>query len=113
VVGDPTAVPPPVTWEEPREHEIAMQTTEVTAEIEPGATFDSMTFAGRIPGPMVRVRRGDRIRFKLTNPADSGLPHNMDFHAVYGPGGGAEHTTITPGQTAEIELRAMYPGRHI
>jgi nitrite reductase (NO-forming) len=113
IAADPTDVPPPVDWDEPREHEISMETVEATAEITPGTTFDYMTFDGQVPGPMVRVRRGDRIRFQLTNPEDSNQPHNMDFHAAYGPGGGAEDTTITPGETAEIEFKAMYPGVHI
>ncbi|PSP41167.1 hypothetical protein BRC63_04615 [Halobacteriales archaeon QH_10_70_21] len=37
------------------------------------------------------------------------MPHNIDVHAVYGPGGGAEDTTVTPGETATIRFRAMYP----
>jgi len=74
VAADPTDVPDPVDWNEPREHDVSMETVEVTAEIEPGTTFDYMTFDGRIPGPMVRVRRGDRIRFQLTNPEDSDHP---------------------------------------
>lgn len=113
VAADPTDVPPPVDWDQPREHEISMETPEVTAEIEPDATFDYMTFDGRVPGPMIRVRHEDRIRFQLTNPDGSNLPHNIDFHAVYGPGGGADDTTIMPGESAEIEFTAMYPGVHI
>lgn len=113
IAADPTNVPPPVDWDSPREHEISMETPELTAEIAPDTTFTYMTFDGQIPGPMIRVRHEDRIRFRLTNPEDSNHPHNIDFHAVYGPGGGAEHTTVTPGETAEIEFRAMYPGIHI
>lgn len=113
IAADPTDVPPPVTWDEPREHEIAMETVELTAEVDSGKVFEYMTFDGQVPGPMVRVRRGDRIQFQLSNPDASEYPHNMDFHAVYGPGGGAEATTITPGQSAEIEFTAMYPGVHI
>jgi len=113
VAADPTDVPDSVDWSEPRRHEISMETKELTAEIAPGVTFDYMTFDGQVPGPMVRVREGDRIHMELTNPEDSNLPHNIDFHAAYGPGGGAEDTTITPGETAEIEFTAMYPGVHI
>lgn len=87
-----------------------METPEVRAKIKPNTTFDYMTFDGRVPGPMVRVRHGDTIRFNLTNPEESTLPHNIDFHAVYGPGGGADDTTIRPGESAQIEFKAMYPG---
>ncbi len=110
IAADPTDVPPPVDRDEPRTHKIAFETTEVTAEAEPGITFDYMTFDDQVPGPMVRVRRGDTVNFTLTNPGENGMPHNIDFHAVYGPGGGADDTTIQPGETATIQYRATYPG---
>lgn len=113
IAADPTNVPDPVDWNEPQHHEIEMATTEETAEIEPGVTFDYMTFEGQVPGPMVRVREGDTIEFTLTNEAESDMPHNIDFHATYGPGGGADDTTINPGETATIQFKAMYPGVHI
>jgi len=113
VAADPEELPDPVDWDEPQRHEVELTTTEVTAEIEPGVTFDYMTFGGRIPGPMVRVRQGDTVHLTLENPEENSMPHNIDFHAVYGPGGGANHTTIGPGETAEIEFTAMYPGVHV
>jgi len=113
VAADPTELPDPVDWDEPREHDVTLRTEEVTAEIEPGVTFDYMTFEGRVPGPMIRVREGDTVNLTLESPEDSELPHNIDFHACYGPGGGAADTTIGPGESAEISFQARYPGVHI
>ncbi len=113
VAADPTGIPPPVDWDEPRHHEIELFTTERIAEVEPGVTFQYMTFNDQIPGPMIRVRRGDTVHFTLENPEDQGMLHNIDFHAVYGPGGAAVHTNVLPGETAEVEFKAMYPGVHI
>ena len=110
IAADPRELPDPVDWSSPRRHEIELTTTEETAEIEPGVTFDYMTFDGRIPGPMVRVRRGDTVNLTLTNEEGNAMPHNIDFHAVYGPGGGADDTTVSPGESATIEFTAMYPG---
>lgn len=62
------------------------------------------------PGPVIRARVGDLVRFTLTNPAGNTNPHNVDFHAVTGPGGGAEGTTVAPGETRTIEARLLYPG---
>lgn len=62
------------------------------------------------PGPMIRARVGDVLRFTITNPATNTHPHNVDFHAVTGQGGGAEATTVAPGETRTIEARALYPG---
>lgn len=113
IAADPTNVPAPIERDSPRHHELSMTTTEVTAEIEPGVTFDYMTFEEQIPGPMVRARVGDTIEFTLTNASESAMPHNVDFHATYGPGGGAEDTTVAPGESATIEFKVMYPGVHI
>jgi nitrite reductase (NO-forming) len=110
IAADPRELPDPIDRNEPKRHEIEIATTEETAEIEPGVTFDYMTFGGRVPGPMVRVRRGDRVNLTLTNDSSNTMPHNIDFHAVYGPGGGANDTTIAPGESATIEFTAMYPG---
>jgi nitrite reductase (NO-forming) len=82
-------------------------------EIEPGVTFNFMTYNGQIPGPMVRVRQGDTVNLTFKNPAENRRPHNVDFHAVYGPGGGAVDTLSPPGETAQISFRAMYPGAFI
>ena len=62
------------------------------------------------PGPIIRARVGDVLRFTLTNLATNTMPHNVDFHAVTGQGGGAADTTVAPGETATIEARLLYPG---
>lgn len=112
IAADPTAVPPPVDWDQPREHTITLTTKELTAEIEPGVTFHYMTYDGQIPGPMLRVRVGDTINLTFEVPANQNHDvHNVDFHAVYGPGGGAVATTIAPGdEPARLRFKAAYPG---
>ncbi|WP_226006445.1 copper-containing nitrite reductase [Natrinema salinisoli] len=112
IARDPTDVPAPVDWDEPREHDITIETVRQTAEIEPGVTFEYMTFEGQVPGPMVRVRRGDRVNLTFDVPEDlNAAAHNMDFHAVYGPGGGADATTIAPGDDpTQISFTADYAG---
>jgi len=113
VAADPADVPDPVDWSSPKHHEVEFTAKEVTAEIEPGVTFDFMTFDGRIPGPMVRVRRGDTISFTLHNDDGNSMPHNVDFHAVYGTGGGAPATNVSPGESNDVDFTAMYPGAYI
>jgi nitrite reductase (NO-forming) len=111
IAADPRDLPDPVDWDEPRTHEITMTYEEHTAEIEPGVTFDFMTFDGQIPGPMVRVRQGDTVELTVQN--DGELPHNVDFHAIYGTGGGAVATTAAPGEENDMKFRADYPGAYI
>ncbi len=113
IAADPTDVPPPVDWSAPRSHEVTLSCKEVTAEIEPGVTFPYMTFDGQVPGPMIRVRQGDTVQFTLENASAGAMPHNIDFHAVYGTGGGAEATLAPPGQSQTISFRAEYSGAFI
>ena len=115
IAGDPTDVPDPVDWDEPRRHEWRLETIEAVAEIEPGVTATFMTYEGQIPGPMFRCRVGDTIHLTFDVPEEYNADvHNVDFHAVYGPGGGAVDTTIAPGEgEVEIEFKTMYPGAHI
>ena len=113
IAADPADVPPPIDRDEPVEHDVTLQVEEVTAEIEPGVTFDFLTFEGQVPGPMIRVREGDTVSLTLENPSDSSLPHNNDFHAVYGTGGGSAATMTAPGGASDVEFRCEYPGAFI
>ncbi|WP_115863453.1 copper-containing nitrite reductase [Halorussus litoreus] len=113
VAADPTDIPDPIDRDEPAEVDVTLRAEEVTAEIEEGVTFNFMTFNGRIPGPMVRVRQGDTVNLTFENPEENDLPHNVDFHACYGPGGGADATTVPPGETANLKFKATYPGAFI
>lgn len=51
--------------------------------------YEFWTFNGGMPGPFIRAREGDVMEVTLTNNDESGMLHNLDFHAVSGPGGGA------------------------
>ena len=90
--------------------EIHFNIAEVTAEVVPGATMDYWTFNGTVPGPMVRARVGDTIDFFLHNPQESSLPHNVDFHAINGPGGGAARLSTAPGDVSELRAKLLAPG---
>ena len=115
IAADPTDLPEPVDWDEPRRHEWHLQTEEHVAEIEPGVTTRFMTYEGQIPGPFFRCRVGDTIHLTFDIPEElNDHVHNVDYHAVYGPGGGAVDTTFSPGEgPAEIEFTTKYPGAHI
>jgi nitrite reductase (NO-forming) len=113
VAADPTDLPGPIDRDESMTHELSLSYEEVTAEIEPGVTFDFMTFDGQIPGPMVRVRQGDTVDLAVENLPENVRPHNVDFHAVYGTGGGSVATTAAPGEKNAMRFKATYPGAFI
>jgi nitrite reductase (NO-forming) len=113
-------VPPPSGRTTPAIVEVEFEIVEDVNVLDPasGAQYETWGFrlAGdeevvtTAPGPMIRARVGDVIRFTLTNPVDNAMPHNVDFHAVTGPGGGAANDTVIPGASATIEVRLLYPG---
>jgi nitrite reductase (NO-forming) len=84
---------------------------ESQAEVAPGVIYDDYWgFEGKVPGPLLRVREGDLVEIHLTNGLNSMHSHNIDFHFVSGPGGGASALNVAPGQSAVLEARAMMPG---
>jgi len=113
VAADPTDIPAPIKRSRPKTHEITLESKEVIAEIEDGVSFKFMTFGGQIPGPMIRVRQGDTVILTLKNNSENTTIHNVDFHAVYGTGGGADDTLCPPGMSRTIKFKAMYPGAFI
>jgi nitrite reductase (NO-forming) len=113
-------VPPPSGRTTPAIVEVHFEVVENVKAIDPESGVEYETWGYRVagdddvvsgtPGPMIRARVGDLFRFTITNPATNSHPHNVDFHAVTGQGGGAADTTVAPGETATIEARALYPG---
>lgn len=107
-------VPPPVTRRKPALVKVALTTDEVVGDLMEGidsaTKYKFWTFNGHVPGPFIRVRVGDTIEVALTNPKSSAMVHNVDFHAVTGPGGGAAATAAEPGETKIARFKMLNPG---
>ncbi len=115
-------VPPPSGRTEPAIVDVEFEVVENVTAIDPATGVEYMTWGYRVPGddtvsgtpgPMIRARVGDVLRFTIHNPEGNSMPHNVDFHAVTGQGGGAANTTVGPGGTAIIEARLLYPGMFV
>ncbi|PWE18072.1 nitrite reductase, copper-containing [Marinicauda salina] len=113
IVADPAGLPAPIDYDEPRRHLVELETTEVVGQLADGTTYTYWTFNDQVPGPMIRVRVGDTVEVRLTNDEDSQMLHNVDFHAVTGPGGGAEATLAAPGETKSFVFQALNPGVYV
>jgi nitrite reductase (NO-forming) len=94
----------------PITHEVHFHLDEVVAEMVQGTTMDFWTFDGKVPGPMIRARVGDTVDFFLHNPKDNNMPHNVDFHAVTGPGGGSVRLDTAPGAVSNLRVKMQAPG---
>ncbi len=106
-------LPGPLTANSPRHHVVNLETTEVIGQLEDGTSYTYWTYNNRVPGPFVRVRVGDTVEVNMANAANSAMMHNVDFHAVTGPGGGAAATNAMPGEHKSFTFRAMKPGLYV
>lgn len=109
----PPAVPPTLNRRQPARVTVRLETREVTQRLADGVEYTFWTFGGSVPGPMLRVRQGDHVEFHLNNHPASRNPHNIDLHAVTGPGGGATSSFVAPGQTATFAFRTLNPGLYV
>ena len=96
-----------------REWELEAVDREV--EVMPGVRFAAWTYNGRIPGPTLRCREGDRLRITFTN--GSAHAHTIHFHGIHPaemdgvPGVGAGE--IPPGGRTVYEFDARPAGLHL
>ena len=110
IARNPAKVPATVVYSEAGVVDVSLTTKEVIAEIADGTTINYWTFDGTVPGPFIRVREGDTVRVTIHNDETSLHPHNVDFHAVTGPGGGAAATIVAPGESKTFTFKALNAG---
>ncbi len=111
--ADPNEVPPAITRGKPTTVSIEVTAKEVIAEVVDGVSFNYWTYDGEVPGPFMRVREGDTVELTITNDPSSLHAHNIDLHAVNGPGGGATLSAVEPGETKTFSWKALAPGLYV
>jgi nitrite reductase (NO-forming) len=113
IVRAPTDLPPAVGERGPETVRVNLETVERMGELGDGTTYRYWTFNNQVPGPFVRVRVGDTVEVTLKNHEDSWMQHNVDFHAVTGPGGGGVATVADPGTQKGFTFKALNPGLYV
>jgi copper-containing nitrite reductase len=104
-------VPPAIKRTDPRLVVVHWEAKESKMELTPGMVYETYwTIEGTVPGPLLRVREGDTVEIHLKNSPANSHPHNIDFHFVAGPGGGAGPLTVMPGQEAVLRVKATMAG---
>ncbi len=109
-ITNPPSLPAPVGDREAKKVVVHLEATEIEGELADGVTYKFWTFNNTVPGTFIRIRVGDEVELHLKNASNSVMPHNIDLHAVNGPGGGAEATNVAPGKTAIFNFKALQPG---
>lgn len=96
-----------------REFEITAEDREI--EVAPGVKYAAWAYNGRVPGPALRAREGERVRVRFTN--GSAHPHTIHFHGIHAatmdgvPAIGAGN--IQPGESTVYEFDADPFGLHL
>ncbi len=113
VLTDAPMVPPVITRTTPAKVVVELEVREVVGDLADGVQYTYWTFGGKVPGKFIRVRQGDTVEMHLLNHPSSKLPHNIDLHAVTGPGGGAASTFTAPGHRSQFTFRALNAGLYV
>ncbi|MFN2427681.1 MAG: copper-containing nitrite reductase [Candidatus Binatia bacterium] len=103
-------VPPPISRSREETLVVHIETKMTTVTLATGISYEAWTFDDRVPGPFIRARVGDTLEMHLTNTDASGMMHNIDLHAVTGPGGGASVTLAEQGETKVATFKLMHAG---
>ncbi len=113
IMTSPPLVPPAIKRKRPAKVIVRMETVEKVMPMTDGVDYMFWTFDSTVPGSFIRVREGDEIEFHLSNHPSSKMPHNIDLHAVTGPGGGATSSFTAPGHTSTFSFKALNPGLYV
>jgi len=106
-------VPPPIKRTHPTKVIVTLEVIEATKRLADGVEYVFWTFGGDVPGSFIRIREGDLVEFHLMNHPTSKMPHNIDLHAVTGPGGGAASSFTAPGHKSQFSFKAINPGLYV
>lgn len=113
ILTAPPHVPPAFKRRYPARVVVNLEVKEVVLPIADGTEYTFWTYGGTVPGSFLRVREGDVVEFHLNNHPSSKVPHNIDLHAVTGPGGGAASTFTAPGHSSRFTFKALNPGLYV
>jgi nitrite reductase (NO-forming) len=120
VIGEEVAVltqapevPRPIKRSHATKVIVKLEVREVVKRMADGVDYLFWTFGGSVPGSFIRVREGDLVEFTLANHPSSKMPHNIDLHAVTGPGGGAASSFTAPGHSSQFSFKALNPGLYV
>lgn len=97
-----------------REFELSCE--KVRWEVTPGVFVEAFTYNGQVPGPIIRVTEGERVRVKVTNKFDQSTGVHWHGQRVVNKMDGVPfltQPTIKPGETFVYDFVAKPFGSHM
>jgi len=103
--------------------EVKIDVTHKLFTVKNGVSFTGWLFGDSLPGPILRVRVGQTVKFSMTDRSNDSstmtmgvggqmlhpMPHSIDFHAaMVNPED--KYRTVNPGETISFIWTANYPG---
>lgn len=113
ILTDAPDVPPPITRKHSTKVIVHLEVRELEGRLADGVKYKFWTFGGKVPGKFIRIREGDLVEFHLDNHPNNKMPHNIDLHAVIGPGGGASSSLTAPGHSSVFSFKSLNPGLYV
>jgi manganese oxidase len=93
-----------------------LTTEKIRWETKEGVLVDAMAYNRMVPGPVIRVNEGDRVRIVVTNKMDE--PHTTHWHGLFVPNAmdgvpGISQDPIMPGESFTYEFTAKPHGTRL
>ncbi|MEX2157958.1 MAG: multicopper oxidase domain-containing protein [Dehalococcoidia bacterium] len=87
--------------------DLTLEAVDAAYEVAAGVPYKAWTFGGTVPAPVIHLRQGDTMNFKLVN--NGTLGHSIDFHAAE-LDWKVNYRTIEAGESLEFSWTANIPG---
>jgi len=96
--------------------EFELTSDKIRWEVTPGVIVDALSYNGQVPGPIIRVTEGERVRVKVTNKTDQTTGVHWHGQRVVNKMDGVPfitQPTIKPGETFVYDFVAKPFGSHM
>src|SRR5437773_5613867 len=96
--------------------EFELTCDKISWEVTPGVVVDALAYNGQVPGPIIRVTEGERLRAKVTNKTDQTTGVHWHGQRIVNKMDGVPfitQPTIKPGETFVYDFVARPFGSHM
>ena len=101
---------------DPAIRDFVLTARDADVTVAPGRTWRTWTYDGQVPGPLIRVRQGERLRLRLVNELPE--PTTIHWHGIPVPNAmdgvsGLTQEPAPPGGSFRYEFAVQTPGTYL